>query len=60
MTKIDRAAAKIRLAKQLDKWIKMSDADLFIAAHSSWPNIVSATRDECIKFLVINFVEYAL
>jgi hypothetical protein len=56
MTKVDRTAAWSRLGKEISRWQKLSETDLFEEVKREWPSVVSATRDECLRFLVLNFV----
>lgn len=57
MNKRERQESLIVLRRRLDQWTKMSDESLFSSAKKLWRNITEANREECIKLLVLDFVE---
>jgi len=55
-----RRASFMYLGQCFDRWIKCSDAQLLAIVKALWPNVMDATRDECLKFLTMNEAEKML
>lgn len=61
MTKRERMDLYNELSRKFDVWAKASDADLFAeVSRAMGLHVVEATRDECIKFFVMDYVEKML
>jgi hypothetical protein len=56
-TKLDRQIAASRLSKDWDRWITLSDTDLFSLVRIHFPAVVEASRDQMLKFLTMVHVE---
>jgi hypothetical protein len=39
------------------EWALLSDTDLLTEVRKKWSNVTAATRDEMMRFLVLDFVE---
>jgi len=53
----DRRTIWTQLSKNLELWLKMTDAELLAEAKKGFPNISEASRNECIKMLVMDHTE---
>jgi hypothetical protein len=53
MGKTERTSAASRVSKLFAELIKLNDYELFERAKKSWPAIAQATRDECLKYLIV-------
>lgn len=51
-----RTAQASKLARQFDRWITLTDAELFAEVKQVFPACTEATRDECLKFLTMGMV----
>ncbi len=48
------------VARQSKHWIKMTDADLFSEAKGIMPSLSEATREECLRLLMLHHLEKLL
>jgi hypothetical protein len=56
MGRLDRQMAARRLSAYFEGLIKQSDTDLLHSVQCNWPAVKEASREECLKFLVLDFV----
>jgi hypothetical protein len=54
-TKFQRECAIIKLDEAMKKWSALNDADLFFVAKERLSILSEATREECIRILVIAY-----
>ena len=52
-----RGLASSKLSRLFEKWRVLSDEDIFAEVKILWPSVTEASREECIKFLTMDFVE---
>lgn len=56
-TRDERRAHWSALGKLIEKWQAMSMPELVAEVKKVWTLVADATRDECVKFLVMDHVE---
>ena len=57
-TTIDsRSRASSQISRLFDKWRVLSDEDLLREVKALFPAVTTASREECIKFLAMDFVD---
>jgi hypothetical protein len=55
-TRADRQKLCTELSKKFDRWRGLTDENLLAEVRSLMPSILSASREECVKFLTIDHV----